>query len=868
MNFFRRRQSRLQQEIEAHIAFEIEENLEVGMSPEEARHAAMKKFGSPQLTVERSREIWGLVWLERLLQDLRYALRTLKKSPGYTATVILTLAVGLGATATILAVVDSVLLRPVAIPHPEQLVMVQGQNNTLLADSQIEDLSHQSRIFSAVSAYSTGLKPVVTPSSTRVSLFAKVTPDLFKALDVHALRGRLFRHADTSAPVVVLNYAFWHDWLHAKPGIVGSTIKIGGKEQTVIGILPQGVHFPFGLSAPFVYLPLSHQAKNHNFMNGNYAFVMARMEPGVTLPQARAAAESVLAHDYQGDGVSPKMLFMQSYKTYLVGNMQKPLFALLGGVLVLLLIACANVANLQIVRSLERMEEMHVRSALGASFARLLQQLITESVVVAFSGALLGAAISFAAIHAIKAAYEDAYARFQHLALHPVVFLTMALLALAVGILASLAPAFHVRRQTMASTVRQRTTPRTRLSSALVALQVALTCVLLVVCGLFVRTFVALQHVQLGFNPHHLTELVLLPQDTHKSPTFYRETDAELLHRFQALPGVQAAALQSSLPFSRYQFYMSSSTDVSTRPFRNGDSASYSIVSSNFVTASGIHLLQGRGFLPSDDGSKAIVVLVNQAFVHKFLTGHNPIGVNIKMHSDPGDKPSDKPLRGNMTIVGVVQNELQGGDLGAAFQPMVYLDYAQLPAKSGFLSVFTICSQFAIRSTLPQGVLRNEIRATLKRVAPDMAEMEIQPMEQGIASSLSQRRLALRLVSSFGAIALLLSAIGIYGVLAYAVTLRRKEIGIRMALGSSRTGVIHLVLRKAAWMVLFGVLPGMAGAWFAGRAVKSFLFGVTPLDPMTETAVALALLLVAALAASIPAWRAARVDPMEVLRTE
>jgi putative ABC transport system permease protein len=868
MNFFRRRQTQLQEEIQAHIAFETEENIQAGMSPEEARHAAIKKFGNPRLTVERSREVWGLVWFERLLQDLRYALRALRKSPGYTATAVLTLALGLGATATILAVVDSVLLCPVAIPHPEQLVMVQGRGGPALADLQIQDLRQKGSLFSAVSAYDTGLKPVVTPSSTRVSLFARVTPDLFSTLNVHALRGHLFRHADATAPVVVLSYAFWHDWLHAKPGIVGSTLKIGGKPQTVIGILPKGVHFPFGLSAPFVYLPLSLQAKSQSALNGDSAYVIARMKPGVTLPQARAEAASIIAHDYKGDGVTAKTLFMQSYQNYLTGDLQKPLYALLGGVLVLLLIACANVANLQIVRSLERMEEMHVRSALGASFARLLQQLITESVVVAFSGALLGGAISFAAIAAIKAAYGDEYARFQQLALHPLVFFSMASLALAVGILASLAPAMHVRRQTMASTVKQRTTPRTRLSSSLVALQVALTCVLLVVCGLFVRTFVALQHVQLGFQPHHLTELVLLPQNTHKSPTFYRETDEDLLRRFQALPGVQSAALQSSIPFSQYQFSMNSTTDVSTRPYRKGDSAFYSIVSSNFVQASGIHLLHGRGFLPRDDGSKAIVVLVNQAFAHKFLAGHNPLGVTVKFHSDPGDKPSDNPLPGNMTVVGVVQNELQGGDLGAAFEPMVYLDYAQLPAKSGFLSVFNICSQFAIRSTLPQGVLDKELRATLKRAAPDMAELQLEPMEKGLQSSLAQRRLALRLVSSFGILALLLSAIGIYGVLAYAVTLRRKEIGIRMALGSSRGGVIHLVMKKAAWMVLFGVLPGMAGAWFAARAVKSFLFGVTTLDPLTEISVAIVLLLVAALAASVPAWRAARVDPMEVLRAE
>ena len=871
MNFFRRRNAQLQQEIQAHLAFEIEENLQAGMSPEEARHAAMKKFGNSQLTVERSREVWGLVWLERLLQDLRYALRALRKSPGYTATAVLTLALGLGATAAILAVVDSVLLRPIPIPNPQQLVRISARKGNWLPYSQIKDLRDHGDLFSAVNAYVAMVAPVTSQGSARVAGIAKVTPGFFKMLGVTAMQGRLLRKDDDANSVVILNREFWRQRLHGKSGVVGSTLKVNGEIRTIVGILPAGVHFPYwsSPSSSTVFIPLSLKPRrNPGLSHQNAAYVMARLRPGVSIAQARAQAETILAHTSKSDKVGGNRLILQSYQNYLTGDLQKPLYALLGGVFILLLIACANFANLQIVRSMERMEEMHVRSALGASFYRLLQQLVTESVLVSFAGTMLGGGLAFAAIAWIRHAYGNEYARFNQIAPHPMVFLAMGLLALISGIFASLAPAIRIRRQTMASVSARRATPRNRVSTVLVALQIALTCVLLVVSGLFVRTFVALQRVPLGFNPHHVTTVVLLPSVAHPSSLALRQTDARLLRHFQALPGIQSAALQSSLPFARYQIGLSSTTDVSAHPFHKGDIASYSLVSANFVQASGIRLLQGRGFLPSDDGSQNLVALVNQAFVHKFLPNHNPIGVIVKLHVGSGDKDDFIPLKRSMTIIGVVQNELQGGQLGAALQPIVYVDAMQLPATSGFLGVFNIASEFAIRSSLSQSVLDRELRHALKQVAPDMAEMQLQPMEKGIQSSLSQRRLALRIVSSFGAIALLLSAIGIYGVLAYAVTLRRKEIGIRMALGSSRGGVIQLVMRKAAWMVLFGVLPGMAGAWFAARAVKSFLFGVTPLDPMTETAVALALLLVAALAASIPAWRAARVDPMEVLRTE
>ena len=326
--------------------------------------------------------------------------------------------------------------------------------------------------------------------------------------------------------------------------------------------------------------------------------------------------------------------------------------------------------------------------------------------------------------------------------------------------------------------------------------------------------------------------------------------------------------MQASIPFSSYSVSLNGTTDVSGRPYHKGDSAFYSFVSSGFVRASGIHLLRGRGITVQDDTSPDMAALVNQAFVNRFLRGRNPLGVSLKLHRDPGDKESDLPLTRSFTVVGVVQNELQGQDLGAAFEPMVYLDYRQIPNDSYFLGIFSMVSQFAVRSPLPQNILDRELRSALKQVAPDMAEMQMQPMEEGIAQSLGERSLALRLVSGFGGMALLLAAIGIYGMLAYAVTLRRREIGIRMALGSSRVGVTKLILSQAGRMVLIGIVPGLAGAWAAGHAVRSFLFGVKPLDPVTLVAAIAVLLLTGVIAAALPAWRAARVDPMEVLRVE
>jgi putative ABC transport system permease protein len=326
--------------------------------------------------------------------------------------------------------------------------------------------------------------------------------------------------------------------------------------------------------------------------------------------------------------------------------------------------------------------------------------------------------------------------------------------------------------------------------------------------------------------------------------------------------------MQTEIPFSSYNVTLDAKTDVAGRPFHPGDSALYSLVSTNFVGTSGIRLLQGRGFAQADESSPAMVALVNEAFARKYLGGRDVIGATLRFHREPGETDAEQPFNGPITVVGLVENELQGSDLEAPYNPMVYLDNLQLPANSFLTPIITMAPQYAVRSSLSPVALAAELRSTLHRDAPGMVEMNLKPMQTQIEDSLGERRLALRLVAGFGLAGLVLSAVGIYGVLAYLVARTSREIGIRMALGSTRAKAATLVMQQAGRMVLLGLVPGLAGAWAAGYAVRSFLYGVQPLDGVTLAAVGALLMLVAACAAGVPAVRAAMVDPIETLRAE
>lgn len=871
-----RRRQQLTREIEEHIEFETQENIDAGMAPDVARRAARVKFGNVPLAVEQSGEVWGWFWLERVIQDVGYALRGLRNARGYTITLVLTLALGMGAVTTMLAIVDSVLLRPLSLPESKQLVLLYGEgkregtgvSSYALSYRQIDSLRRYVSSFEGVSAYNTMVRPVDTGDGTKMSVVTEVTPDLFTTLGVKASLGRIFGPQDAKAPVALVSNEFWRNELHADPKVIGSLIRVSGKPVTVAGVLPAETRFPQGTSAPVVYVPIVLNAQGEDDYRMDSASTIVRIKPGVSRDAALANAQEIFANADNKSAETHNQLRMIGYQRFLTGDVQKPLWALLGAVAVLLLIACANAANLQIGRAASRMPEMQVRLALGASFGRLMQQLVTENILVSLVSAAVGGLAAWGAVASIQRAYGDQFSRFDELSVHPALVVALVMLAIVVAIMAAFGPLLSVKRQSAARAAARNVTGRSKLPTILVALQVALTCILLVVSGLFLRTFQSLEHVNLGFDPRGITTLVLMPEDQHQDAKLSRETETRLLHRFESLPGVESVTMQTALPFSSYNFVLDGTTEVTGHPFHDGDSAHYSMVSTGFVRTSGIRLIEGRGFKQSDETSRSIGVLVNQAFAKKYLTGRNALGATLRFHRNPGETNADIPFDQTMTVIGVVENELEGGDLGAPYQPMVYIDYLQLPQDSLLSMVFSMMAQYAVRSPLPESTIAAELRSAVKQEAPQMAEMTLKPMEEGIADSLKQRRLALRLVSGFGAVALMLSAVGMYGVLAYSVALRRREIGIRMALGSSRKRVTGLVIRQAAAMVVCGLIPGIVGAWAAGRAVRSFLFGVPVLDPTTLAGAALILIVVAATAAFLPAVRAAMVDPMETLRTE
>jgi predicted permease len=871
-----RRRKQLLEEFEAHIELEMQENRAAGMPFEEARRAAKKKFGNPLAAAEESREVWGGVWLERLTQDVRYAMRSLCGVPAYSMTLVAMLALGLGSVTTMLAIVESILIRPVALPNPEELTQIyaEGGASGMSASPQalsypaIQALRRNAHSFVEVGGYNTMVRPVRTKDDTRITLLVEVTPEFFPMLGVAARLGRVIGPKDVAGQGLMVSDEFWHERMHADPHVVGATLMISGQLRTVMGVLPAGVHVPLGTAAAVVYLPIVLKPSGEDEFGIESAATIARVKPGVTRQQALADADSVFAHTERKHAEQSRHLVIRSYRSLIVNEMQRPLLALLGGVGVLLLIACANAANLQIGRAANRMVEMSVRSAVGASFGRLLQQLVTESVLLSLVGAVLGGGLAYAAIALVRHTYGSEFSRFDELAVRPMVIVATGVLAVLVGVAAMIAPMAAIRRQITSQFALKNVTRRSRVPGILVALQVALTCVLLVASGLFVRTLQSLENVRLGFDPRGVTTLVAMPENQKQDPVRSRTMETQLLHHFEALPGVQSVTMQTEIPFSTYNMVLDGTTEIAGRPFQSGDNALYSLVSTNFVRTSGISLLAGRGFEQTDEGSASIVALVNQAFVKKYLSDRDAIGATLKFHREKGETDADLPFAQTMTVVGVVENEVQGGDLSAPYNPMVYLDNLQLPASSFLIHVFTMAAQYAVRSTLPPEIVAAELRASLHRDAPGMVEMSLRPMEVGIEKSLGQRKLALRLVAGFGAAALVLSAVGIYGVLAYSVARRRREIGIRMALGSTRPEAAALVIRQAGAMVLLGLLPGLAGAWAAGFAVRGFLYGVRPLDGVTLVTVGGVLLVVAGCAASVPAIRAAMVDPMEALRTE
>jgi predicted permease len=863
------------EELDFHLDLVARELVEEGWPEEAACLEAARRFGDLETTrrvcrdldLYKEKQMKWMKALDEIGQDLRFALRQLAKSPGFTLIAILTLALGVGATTAIFSVVDGILLRPLPFPEPERLVRVypleEGEPSAFSVLNYL-DWRKQSRTMEAASLLDAGSMNLTGAGGEPERLTgAWVSPEFFSVLKAPLLAGRGFAPGEDkpgASKVVVLTEALWRRRFGGDRGLLGRTVNLDGTPYTVIGVAGRN-RWPATVD---LWVPFELNERQLDPRNRGAIFLsaVARLAPGTTLERARAEARTIaarLAAQYpdKNTGYQMDVVGMQ---TYMVGDVRKPLLILMGAVLFVLLIACVNVANLLLVRASARESELAVRTALGAGRARVVRQLLTESVVLALLGGAAGAALAMWATRALVALAPEKTPRLHEVGVDSSVLLFTLAVSLGTGILFGLAPALRASRPDLSSVLKEGTRgSRGRVAvqarSVLVVLETALAVVLLAGAGLLLRSFGELLHVDPGFDPQNAIVFNLSPP----SPKY--EEDAQLrvlanaiVERMQRLPGVVAAGASSfGQPLDDNDFVISFNVEGRPEP-PPGERPAMRIapVTPGYFRALGLHLVRGRLFTEQDREGSAQVAILTQAAARKFFPNEDPIGKNIILGW------SSNGVRRGGEVVGIV-GDFKQSTLDREADPQLFLPYDQAPL--GILSV-------VVRSTADLGAVAAAARAQVREVDPDLPLYELQTLEDLVAASVSQPRFYMLLLGGFAAVALLLAAIGMYGVIAYAVSQRRQEIGVRMALGASRDRVVRMVLGQGLALAFVGAVAGLLGAFLATRGLRSLLFAVSASDPMTYTGVALTLVLVAALASYLPARRAARTEPQLALRGE
>ena len=811
-----------------------------------------------------------------LAQDVRFALRMLFKSPAFAIVAILTLALGIGANTALFSVVNGVLLNPLPYARSGQLVAINERNAGMpqapISYLNFLDWQRDNRTFSSMAMYrhedynfTGGHAP-----AQRVNGFM-ISAQFLSTLGVHPAVGRDFNPADDhlgAAPVAILSDAFWHRQFGGSLSILGKPITLNGADYTVVGVLPPSFLF-YGTDRD-VYIPLG-QWNDPSFRDRRVdesAHAIGRLNPGVTLGQARADMDAiahtlaVLYPEADKDvGVS-----LMSMKEDIVGNVQPILLVLLAAVGFLLLIACANVASLLLARSMARSGEFAVRAALGASRTRLIRQLLTESVLLAGLGGLLGLALAFLATKAIVASLPAELPRASNVTIDSRVLLFSLGVSLLAGILFGLAPALKVSRANLQDVLRQAgrgaAGARHRLQGLFVAAQVALALVLLIGAGLMLRTFAALWKVNPGYNPEHaITFSVSLPSNAKTTAAQTRARLRQFDAAMRAIPGVEAVSVTlGSRPMihdSELPFWI----EGQPKPDNDNDMdpAMFYLVESGFLRAMGMTLLRGRFISDHDDENAPTVVDVDDVLARKYFPNANPIGQHI--HIAQFDVEAE--------IVGVVGHVKQwgpGNDPKSAIEAQFYYPMMQLPPK--LMPLVADITAVVLRTRDDPSAVMPSVRRAVSELDPNEIVFAVETMNGVLQHSFAARRLSMILLALFAALALLLACIGIYGVISYLVGERTREIGVRMALGAQRADVLRLILRQGAGMALLGVALGIGLASGLTRLMSAQLYGVSPRDPLTFAGVALVLLLVALMACYLPARRAASVDPTEALRAQ
>jgi predicted permease len=810
-------------------------------------------------------------------QDLLYALRNLRKNPGYAAVTVLTLALGIGANTAIFSVVNGVILKPLPYPAPDRLIFITSQFPGLGFDQfwvsapEFIEFAESNRSFQQVGAYRAGAVNLGTQDQPRRVNSALVTSELMPVLGVPAIRGRQFTREDTlpgAEDVAILSSELWRSALGGDESIIGRVLPIDGAATRIVGIMPPG--YDIHDAQVEVWLPLTLDPANPGGRGGHFLYLVGRLRDNLTLGQALADAETMMTKWPQrtpGNHVpntKGHRLRFDGLKEDLVGSLRTALWVLQGAVGFVLLIACANLANLLLARAESRQREFAIRSALGAGRWRLLRQFLTEGLVLALVGGALGAALGFIGLKALLAANPDSLPRSGEIALDPVVLIFTLLISIATGLIFGCAPLLNLRERIVSNSLKesgQRSTAsaaRTWVRRGLVTAEVALAVVLVIGAGLLLRSFWNLMNVDAGFNRSRLVTFgLVLPSSTYRNPQSVIDFFARLQSQLVAIPGVQGVAAMQGLPPQRlvnandtdFENYMATQEG----PAENVDY--YQNVTPTYLTTMGIPLIEGRDFNQGDVGGPA-VVLVNETLAKTFYRDQSPIGRRLK--------PGFSPQLPWFTIVGVVRDVKQGG-VDKKTGTEIYFLADQAPRVVNFAPRNM---NFVVRSSLPFDALAGDVRRVVNGMDPALPLVRFRTMDDVFAETISRPRFLAQLLGIFAGLALALAAIGTYGILSYSVSERRREIGIHMAMGATQRRVLGMILSQGMRLAAVGLVVGVGASILLTRLLQTQLFNVRPSDPATVAAVVFFIAAVALLACYIPASRATRVDPMVVLRDE
>jgi putative ABC transport system permease protein len=810
--------------------------------------------------------------LNSFVHDLRFALRMIRNSPGFTVVAVLTLALGIGANAAIYSFVDGVLLKPLPYPHPEQIVNVwekpPNHDRNGISTLNFLDWKNQNTVFTAMAAQTGGsatLTGVDVPVQLRGS---RVSARYFDIFGIKPLLGRTFAPNEDEPgkeQVVVLSNRIWQSRFGADPGIIGRTIHLDNKPYTVIGVLP--ADDPHGRGWQDIWCPLAFQPQD---MTRDFHWMMswARLKPGVSLDQARTQMKSIAArieHDYPESNKGWSVTIDRFLDRVVDDSLRQSLLVLLAAVGAVLLIGCANLANLLLARGAGREREIAIRAALGAGRWRLVRQLLTESVVIACLGGTLGVALGYGLMHALKTWIPPFYLPSEaDVHMDARVLLFTAAIILLTGILFGIAPALHTVRSDLAGSLKEggrgATTgvARNRLRGALVVAEVALAFVLLSGAGLLIRSFYQLQQVDPGFETTNVITM-WLPMTDAQYPDGARVINylSQVMEKINAVPGVREAAVTTALPLEGWGWgmpFLIEGQPVVDRANRPG--CFYKMVSPSYFRALGMRLLKGRALSETDTQGAVPVIVVNESMVKRYFKKDEPLGKRVLIQQIITAKHELGP-EVPWQVVGVVADEKVGGLDDSS--PGVYVSYKQSP---------TVGNALVVRGAMDPNGLIKSIQRSVWEVNKNQALDDIKPLEQIRTESLGGNRLRTILLGAFAGLALLLAAIGIYGVISYSVSQRTHEMGVRAALGASSWDQLRLVLKSGLSLTFIGVAFGTLGALGLTQLLSSLLFGVSARDPWTLALVGLVLATVALAACYIPARRATRVDPTIALRYE